>query len=266
MAGNYKENTMKTKHGLLFGFALIALAAIFTFAGCPTEDDDGGGGGGPKITISGTPQVGQTLTATPTGVTIAIYNWWASDDPNTNTDDDDNTCWKNFGSTTTIELTEHELGKYIYLQGMLSQLADADAIYSNVLGPVTAAGGNPGTGAALTITGLAAHNGKYAVAHDNTSSEISGVYQLIAAASSMSNNSSVTGVKIENGQAVLKVFNYQGGGDPTLSYTGSDQNISLRVFVKDSNSFDVKGTGTGTDIGSVTVNFSSGSGTAVLVK
>jgi hypothetical protein len=168
MTGNNKENTMKTKHGFLFGFAVIAIAAMFTLAGCPTEDD----GGGP--------------------------------------------------------------------------------------------GTDPGTGAALTITGLAAHNGKYVIADDNTSSEITGVYRLIAAASSMSSNSSVTGVKIENGQAVLKVYNYQGGGDPTLAYTGSDQNVSLRVFVKASNPFDVKGTGNGEEIGSVKVNFSSGSGTAAL--
>ena len=33
---------MKTKHGLLFGFAVIAIAAIFTLTGCPTEDDGGG--------------------------------------------------------------------------------------------------------------------------------------------------------------------------------------------------------------------------------
>jgi hypothetical protein len=168
MAGNNKENTMKTKHGLLFGFALIALAAIFTFAGCPTDDDDGGGGGGSSA--AGT----------------------------------------------------------------------------------------------LTITGLADHNGKYVIAENDTSSAITGVYRLFAAASSMSSTSSVTGVKIENGQAVLKVFNYQGGGN-TLAYTGSDQNISLSVFVKDSNPFNVKD-GDGTNIGSVTVNFSSGNGTAALTS
>jgi hypothetical protein len=39
---------MKTKHGLLFGFAVIAIAAIFTLAGCPTEDDGGGGDDGKK--------------------------------------------------------------------------------------------------------------------------------------------------------------------------------------------------------------------------
>ena len=36
---------MKTKHGLLFGFAVIAIAAMFTLAGCKTEDDGGNGNG-----------------------------------------------------------------------------------------------------------------------------------------------------------------------------------------------------------------------------
>ena len=42
---------MKTKHGLLFGFAVIAIAAIFTLTGCPTEDD--GGGGSDDKTVDG---------------------------------------------------------------------------------------------------------------------------------------------------------------------------------------------------------------------
>jgi hypothetical protein len=37
---------MNKKHGLLFGFAVIAIAAMVSFTGCPTEDDGGGGGGG----------------------------------------------------------------------------------------------------------------------------------------------------------------------------------------------------------------------------
>jgi uncharacterized lipoprotein NlpE involved in copper resistance len=35
---------MKTKHGFLFGFAVITMAAIFTLTGCPTEDNGGNGG------------------------------------------------------------------------------------------------------------------------------------------------------------------------------------------------------------------------------
>ena len=34
---------MKTKHGLLFGFAVIAIAAMVTFTGCPTDGGDDGG-------------------------------------------------------------------------------------------------------------------------------------------------------------------------------------------------------------------------------
>jgi hypothetical protein len=41
-----KEISMKNKHGFLFGFAVIAMAAIFTFAGCEDDSGDGGGGGG----------------------------------------------------------------------------------------------------------------------------------------------------------------------------------------------------------------------------
>jgi hypothetical protein len=123
-----------------------------------------------------------------------------------------------------------------------------------------------GNGGTLTITGLGTHNGKYVVAVDTENfSKGSGIYRLIAAASSMTSQSSVIGVKISNGQAVLKVYNYQGGGDPTLAYTGSDQNVSFHVYVKDSNPISLKNGGEdGTKIGSVTVNFSSGSGTVAL--
>jgi hypothetical protein len=31
---------MKTRHGLFIGFAVLIIAAIFTFAGCPSSSDD----------------------------------------------------------------------------------------------------------------------------------------------------------------------------------------------------------------------------------
>ena len=37
---------MNQKHGLLFGFAVIAIAAMFTFTGCPTDGNDNGDGSG----------------------------------------------------------------------------------------------------------------------------------------------------------------------------------------------------------------------------
>jgi hypothetical protein len=43
---------MKTKHVFLFGFAVIAIAAMFTLAGCPTEDNGGNGGGGKTIALT----------------------------------------------------------------------------------------------------------------------------------------------------------------------------------------------------------------------
>ena len=40
---------MNKKHGFLFGFAVIAIAAMVTFAGCKTEDDGGGNSGGNTV-------------------------------------------------------------------------------------------------------------------------------------------------------------------------------------------------------------------------
>jgi hypothetical protein len=37
----FKEQTMKTKHGLLFGFAVLLMAAIFSLTGCPTDNAEG---------------------------------------------------------------------------------------------------------------------------------------------------------------------------------------------------------------------------------
>jgi hypothetical protein len=61
---------MNKKHGLLFGFAVIAIAAVFTQTGCPTEaDDDGGGGGSVSASTIKLAQAGaNTFTVTLTGV------------------------------------------------------------------------------------------------------------------------------------------------------------------------------------------------------
>jgi hypothetical protein len=40
MAGSNKERTMNKKHGRLFGFAVIAIAAMVSFAGCSNGGDD----------------------------------------------------------------------------------------------------------------------------------------------------------------------------------------------------------------------------------
>jgi hypothetical protein len=47
-----KERTMKRNHGLL-GAAALLLAAVFLFAGCPTDSDDDDGGGSSSLTITG---------------------------------------------------------------------------------------------------------------------------------------------------------------------------------------------------------------------
>jgi hypothetical protein len=58
---------MKTKHGLFFGFAVLALAAIFTLAGCGDNGDPSSPpfippGGGGETTVPGVP-AGVTATA-----------------------------------------------------------------------------------------------------------------------------------------------------------------------------------------------------------
>jgi hypothetical protein len=71
-----KETTMKKKYGVIFGFAALVIAAIFTLAGC--GDLNGGGGsesGAPTVTnVTVTPETStvakggtQTFTATVTG-------------------------------------------------------------------------------------------------------------------------------------------------------------------------------------------------------
>ena len=65
---------MKTKHGLLFGFAVIAIAAMFTLAGCDDGSKDDGGGG--SITIGNLPNgnLGTTFTISDEQVYVATYN------------------------------------------------------------------------------------------------------------------------------------------------------------------------------------------------
>jgi hypothetical protein len=40
-ASVFKEQIMKTKHGLLFGFAVFLMAAMFSLAGCRTDTPEG---------------------------------------------------------------------------------------------------------------------------------------------------------------------------------------------------------------------------------
>jgi hypothetical protein len=71
--GLLKEQTMKTKHGLFFGFAVLLVAAIFSLTGCPTEDDDDGGGGN-TITITL-----EKLSDTSFSITLDNVTWIPSD-------------------------------------------------------------------------------------------------------------------------------------------------------------------------------------------
>jgi hypothetical protein len=64
-AAGQKEHTMKTKHGILFGFTIL-LAAMFTLTGC--GDPPGGGGGGGPITYTAVQVGGVSATTTTTGI------------------------------------------------------------------------------------------------------------------------------------------------------------------------------------------------------
>jgi hypothetical protein len=70
---------MKTKHGLFISFAVLLVAAMFTFTGCadPTGGTDG------TIDFSGTLKVGQQLTASITGDFGGNpFSWYTADDSN----------------------------------------------------------------------------------------------------------------------------------------------------------------------------------------
>jgi hypothetical protein len=124
--GNKKEYTMNKRHGLLCGFAVIALAAIFTLTGCVNPNS------GDSITISGIPRVGQTLTATTTGILNGkMMTWHRSDDQAA---DGLNDTELEIGLTYT--LVEADRGKYIFGYVQIGPVYLNEMYYSNVLGPV----------------------------------------------------------------------------------------------------------------------------------
>jgi hypothetical protein len=126
---NAKEHSMKKSKALVFmGLAAILLAFGLVLAGCGD-----GAGGGPTVTISGTPKVGETLTATSTGDFQSDFIW----------------CWRFPDSTATFgigdrgtvsgennnTLTIVESGDYY----IVAERTDSEGylIRSNALGPVT---------------------------------------------------------------------------------------------------------------------------------
>ncbi|MDR0409007.1 MAG: hypothetical protein LBH18_01215 [Spirochaetaceae bacterium] len=121
-------------------------------------------------------------------------------------------------------------------------------------------GGSPGI---LTITGLSSYEGKFVIVDSTRSKLPDGIDQLMGAATKMSATDSIPGVKVSEGKAVLEVYKKSRSVGIT-AYTGNDQNITLDVRMNDTaGPFSYT---TGTVIGTVTVNFSSGNGTAAFVR
>jgi hypothetical protein len=95
---------MKTKYGILFGFAALLLAAIFTLAGCGNLVDPLGNGGDTlegSVSIAGNPTEGQTLYAIPSldGTGTISYQWKAGN--------------TGIGDAASYVLTSEEVGKTI---------------------------------------------------------------------------------------------------------------------------------------------------------
>jgi hypothetical protein len=117
MAGNNTENTMNKKHGLLFRFAVIAIAAMFTVTGCSKGDDDSGGGGVPtgtiKLTQSAEQKTANKFTLTLTGLTwvkeesFDIYSFLDIDGDVTAGNVD--THNKKIGRTLDIRMTQERI-------------------------------------------------------------------------------------------------------------------------------------------------------------
>ena len=88
---------MKQKYGLLTGFAVIALAAIVTFAGCSTDASEDDKPGGDLLTLGGTVKIqkggadvtsadiNEELTAFYTGTETGLTYQWKKDGTNVST-------------------------------------------------------------------------------------------------------------------------------------------------------------------------------------
>ena len=121
-------------------FGIIALVAVigFSMVSCGGDDDSGGGGG--TITITGTPKVGQKLTATSSGGNFEGDFVWVHADTS---DGSGFHGWQFILTSETSGVNENEFtlnaSYYDGLVGMYIQArrqSGTDMIESNVLGPV----------------------------------------------------------------------------------------------------------------------------------
>jgi hypothetical protein len=135
------KNTNKVSKIPVLGLAVIA-AIAFTLAltACDflsNNDDDGKGPG--KVTISGTPKVGEKITAKISGEYLSGPRWESSDNGVDNWQD-----WiSKYNSTDTSDFTNNKVmtipsseeGKFIRAWIYLNWSYDS-AVYSNIIGPV----------------------------------------------------------------------------------------------------------------------------------
>ena len=124
--------TTKKWNGALIIAAMVLLFG-FVLAGCDDGKEEGNG----TITISGTPKVGETLTATCTEAAESSVNsiYWYRNDSNSTTGGISVVKYQGFPE---VHLEGEDASKYIYASRTLSN-GTGVTVYSNVLGPVTAA-------------------------------------------------------------------------------------------------------------------------------
>jgi len=115
------------------GFGIIAVVAIagFTFVACGTEHN---------VSVSGTPRVGHTLTATSeaTGGSFeGNFSWQMSGPDGPFNWGNPLTNWGNItgGSRQNLELRTATVGRYIRASRRTS---GGDTIFSNPIGPIQA--------------------------------------------------------------------------------------------------------------------------------
>jgi hypothetical protein len=148
---------MKRKQGLLSGFAVLALAAMFTLAGCDSltgsDDDDSGFIGfalGGSVSIAGTPMTGEILNANTAalGGTGTVSYQWKAGNVNIGLNSQNYTlATADEGSTITVTVTRAG-----YIGSVTSAATGPVSAYNPYLltGTVSISG-NPMVGQTLTV-------------------------------------------------------------------------------------------------------------------
>jgi hypothetical protein len=127
--GNFKEVSMKMKRFFVFGLPTVLLALGLVLAGC---DNGSTSNGGATATISGTPKIGETLTATFSGFSVDDIYWKSA---SSLTGESGGNI--SFGSNT-YTIREWDAGNYIWVEANNEDYSIE--VVSERVGPVTAAG------------------------------------------------------------------------------------------------------------------------------